>query len=99
MSLMMGKKSQAVPNAPVEAKNDGGSTTSAPVRRVNILLPAETKAELDALGRQTNRSSTELLRMAFDFLVELRRIQKEGHEIVETDAAGKPLVRLAFPKV
>jgi hypothetical protein len=76
------------------------TTTALPLartKRLNINLSERAHTELQSLSTETNRSVTELIRLAVGLLKITLEASREGHRLVITTKDGQALREIVIP--
>ena len=68
-----------------------------PKSRLNLNLSETAREQITALAEQSDRSITELVRLALSVLKVILDERKEGHKLIVTTSDGKPLKELVIP--
>ena len=68
-----------------------------PKSRLNLNLSETAREQITALAEQSDRSITELVRLALSVLKVILDERKEGHKLIVMTPDGKPLKELVIP--
>jgi hypothetical protein len=68
-----------------------------PARRLNILLPEQTRRGLQQMRRDTGQTMTSLVRLGFTLLETAVQARNQGHRIAVIDEHGNTVRELVLP--
>ena len=81
----------------VDKKSNMG--TAPATSRLNLNLSPKSRAEVDSLAEETNRSISELVRLALSLLKLVYEERAAGHKLIVTTGEGKPVKEIVIPGI
>jgi hypothetical protein len=66
--------------------------------RLNVILPDRTHADMIALGRETRRSLTELVRLGLGLVRVAVEAERSGNRLMVATEGGVPIKEIVLPQ-